>query len=168
MTRLTAITLLLLSMNLLCAQTLQKGANPKAKGVKRLRFDYLDYRPARYEREKVFEPQDEQPNKGGIVRLYYTNDSDKPVSLSFWRLNGEDESFWKLSPGLAWSRMLADPLAPGESGVLEFDGTSEDFAAGQKFEFVWIEREASSPLGSSRQPSKRTRHRSRLSASDQA
>jgi hypothetical protein len=147
MTRLTAITLLLLSMNLLCAQTLQKGANPKAKGVKRLRFDYLDYRPARYEREKVFEPQDEQPNKGGIVRLYYTNDSDKPVSLSFWRLNGEDESFWKLSPGLAWSRMLADPLAPGESGVLEFDGTSEDFAAGQKFEFVWIERGSFIPVG---------------------
>jgi hypothetical protein len=137
----------LLGISLASAQTLQKGADPRAKLFKRLTIDYLDYRPARYEREKVFEPQDEQPNKGGLIRLYCTNVSDKPVNLSFWRLNGQDESYWKLSPGLAWSRQLGGLLAPNESGVLELDGTSEDFSAGKKFEFVWIERGGFIPVG---------------------
>jgi hypothetical protein len=129
-------------------QTLQKGADPKAKGVKRVRFDYLDFRPARYERsDKVFEPQDEQPNKGGLVRLYYTNVSDQPTNLSFWRLNGEDESFWKMSPGLAWSRQLGKALAPGQSGVLEINGTSEDFSEGKRFDFLWVERGSFIPVG---------------------
>jgi len=103
-----------------------------------LRFDYVGYRAARWEQEKVMEPQNERPNRGGLANVYFTNVSEKPVSLRFWRLNGEDASYYRLGGFIAWDRLLKGTIAPGEMTVLEIDGISEDFAPGKPFRFGYV------------------------------
>lgn len=123
------------------AQTLQKGASPAARGKTLLRFDYVGYRPARYETQAIVEPENERPNQGGLVTVYYTNVSDQPVSLAFWRANGKDESHWRLGGFLAWDRASDKQLAPGQTGVLELNAVSGEFAAGRPFKFSWVARD---------------------------
>ncbi len=130
------------------AQTQQQGADAKARGADRLRFDYVGYRPARYETEFLHEPQNERPNRGGLIYAYFTNTSDKPIRLAFWRANGHDESYWRLGGFLAWDRVYGKVLDPGELGLLEIDAVSEDFAEGEPFSFAYIGRPSWSPVGS--------------------
>ncbi len=128
------------------SQTDQKGADRKAKTWEKLRIEYVGYRPVQYEDELVHEPQNERPNRGGLVYLYFTNISEEPVRLAFWRVNGKDESYWRLGGRLAWDRDYGKHIAPGEPGVLEIDAITDDFADGQPFSFQWIARPSWRPV----------------------
>ncbi|HEO72659.1 MAG TPA: hypothetical protein ENN80_15485, partial [Candidatus Hydrogenedentes bacterium] len=97
------------------AQTRQVGADANARGRDRLRVDYLGYRPARYETEFLFEPDNERPNEGGLIYVYFTNTDEKAVDLSFWRVNKRDQSHWILSGAMAWSRLYAHRIEPGRT-----------------------------------------------------
>jgi len=105
-----------------------------------LRFDYVGYRPARWEQEKVFEPQNERPNRGGLIHVYFTNTSERPVGLRHWRLNGKHDSYYRLGGYLAWDRLLTSTIPPGGMGVLEINGVSDDFAPGKLFRLGYIDR----------------------------
>lgn len=122
------------------AQTPQVNAQSSAKPQGAIRFDYVGYRSARYETQRVNEVENERPNQGGLASVYFTNVSDKPLDLRFWRLNGKDESHWRLGAFLAWDRTYDKQLAPGESSVVELNGVTPEFAAGQPFKFSWIDR----------------------------
>lgn len=130
------------------AQTLQKGLDASRSGFRKLRFDYIAYRPAQYEDAQVTEPENERPNRGGLISVYYTNVSSKPVSLAFWRINRKDESHWRLGSSIAWDRESKKTLEAGESAVLEICGVTEDFAPGKPFEFAWVDRGSWLPAGS--------------------
>lgn len=139
------IPLLLLMASAATAQTLQLGIDPNAHGDRRLRVDYVGYRAATCESEFLTEPQNERPNKGGFIRVYLRNVSDKPVRLGFWRCNGEDESHWRLGGFLAWDRIYKENLAAGERTILEINALTEDFAPGKPFSFSYVEREQWTP-----------------------
>lgn len=126
---------------MLCAQTAQMGADREAKSTDRIRVDYVHYRQARWEAEKVKEIESEIVNKGGLVYVYFTNVSDKPVNLHFWRMNGNDESYWRLSYFVAWDRCSNEHPEPGVMGVLEINGITEDFAEGKPFDFSYVDRD---------------------------
>ena len=111
---------------------------PRQRGA--LRFDYVGYRPARWEQEKVFEPQNERPNRGGLIHVYFTNTSERPVGLRHWRLNGNHDSYYRLGGFLAWDRLLTSTIPPGGMGVLEINGISQDFAPGKPFRLGYIDR----------------------------
>lgn len=129
------------------AQTLQVGGDANALGNNRVRIDYIGYRPAEYNTTDVIEPQHERPNQGGLINVYYTNVSDKPVRLAFWRANGEDESHWLLGGALAWHRPWNTNLAPGESGILEINAIAPEFGPGKPFSFQWVDRNTWRPVG---------------------
>lgn len=121
------------------AQTAQVGADAAARSTGKLRMEYVHYRPAVWEREKVREFETEHVNEGGLLYLYYTNTSEEPVQLRFWRVNGKDESYWRLNHFIAWDRAYAEQLAPGATGVLEINATAADFAPGRPFSFAWVD-----------------------------
>jgi len=127
------------------AQTLQKGIDANARGEQRVTVDYVGYRPAVYETEKLSEPENERPNKGGLVYVYLRNVSDKPVKLAFWRFNTKDESHWRLGGFLAWDRVYNENLEPGARTVLEINGVSEDFGPGKPYKLSYVESGAWSP-----------------------
>lgn len=120
------------------AQTAQHGVNLSQQSSDVLRYEYVGYRPARYETDNVNEPENERPNEGGFVTVYYTNISDEPQNLRFWRTNGEDESYWRLGDYMVWDRRYAGTLAPGETDVIELNAVTKDFAPGSSFEFGWV------------------------------
>lgn len=128
-------------------QTLQFGGDSAARGSSRLRIDYIGYRGAHCNTTDIIEPENERPNRGGLVHVYYTNVSDQPLSLAFWRANGKDESHWLLGGFLAWHRGWNTRLAPGESGILEINAVSPEFGAGQRFEFTWVDGATWAPCG---------------------
>ena len=128
-------------------QTLQVGGDAKATGANRVRIDYVGYRAARCNTTDIVEPQNERPNQGGLVHVYYTNVSEKPLRLAFWRANGEDESHWLLGGSLAWHRAWNTSLEPGESGILEINAVSPEFGPGKPFSFSWVDRETWRPVG---------------------
>lgn len=125
----------------LYAQTAQVGAKRGTESTGRIRVDYVHYRPARWEAEKVKEFESEIVNKGGLVYVYFTNISEKPVNLHFWRLNGNDESYWRLNHFVAWDRCSNEHPEPGTMRVLEINGTTEDFAEGKPFDFSYVDRD---------------------------
>jgi len=132
------------------AQTLQVGGDATARGADRVRIDHIAYRPAEYNTTEIIEPQHERPDQGGLIHVYYTNVSDKPVRLAYWRANGQDESHWVLGGYLAWHRPWNTNLAPGESGILEINAVAPDFGPGKPFSFVWVDRETWRPVGGAR------------------
>jgi hypothetical protein len=129
------------------AQTLQKGIERDLPGSERLAFDYVGFRAAVYDSVNVHEPENEHPNRGGWISLYYTNRSDKPVRLAFWRVNDKDESHWRLSPAVAWDRAYHKDLAPGRTSVLEINAVSEELGPGNRIRFQWVDRDSWAPVG---------------------
>ena len=100
-------------------QTAQKGvdANANARGRECLRIDYVGYRAARWETEHVTEVEIYRPNQGGLIHVYYTNVSDQPLRLAFWRANRKDESYGRLGGSLAWERTYDYHIEPGQIRV---------------------------------------------------
>lgn len=104
----------------------------------RLSVEYVHYRPARYETERVREAQNERPNQGGLVFAYLKSISDEPVRIRSWYLNRRGDSYYRLGGSIAWDRLHKEQLSPGEVTVLEISGVSKDFAADAPFEFALI------------------------------
>lgn len=121
------------------SQSAQTGMKGPERGAQKLRVDYVHYRPAVFETEQFKEAESEHLNKGGLLYVYYTNVSDQPVNLRFYRLNGKDTSYWRLNGFVAWDRNYNPNVAPGQSGVWEIDGVTEDFAAGKPCKFSLID-----------------------------
>lgn len=121
------------------AQTAQVGADANAANLRKLAIDYVGYRPARYETEHVIELDNSNPNEGGFISVYLRNNSDKPIRLRFWRLNGKDESHYRVDLRDVWDRTYHDTLEPGQSTVCEINGLTRDFAAGQPFNFAYVD-----------------------------
>jgi len=114
-----------------------ESRRPRIRNPK-LSIEHVHYRPVRYETEKVTEPQNERPNRGGLVFVYVKNTSDEEVRLRSWYLNRKGDSHYRLGGFLAWDRLGRDRLLPGNMTVLEISGVSEDFSAGAPFEFAFI------------------------------
>lgn len=121
------------------AQTAQVGADAKAPILQRLAVEHVAFRPARWDHTNITEAEPDFPNQGGLVSVYFRNTTDKPMNLRFWRLNGQDESYWRLNRQIAWDRVLGDQLAPGAYGVLEINGITPDFAEGKEFRFAYVD-----------------------------
>lgn len=121
------------------AQTAQVGADATAKNLSKLSVEYVGYRPARYETEHVTELDNSNPNVGGFVTAYLRNNTDKPIRLRFWRLNGHDESYYRVDQRAIWDRTYSDTLAPGQTTVCEINGFTKDFAEGQPFNFAYVD-----------------------------
>lgn len=107
-------------------------------GADRLRFEYVHYRPAVWEEEALREKENERPNRGGLIYAYFTNVSPEPLRLQYWRFNDRDESWYILGGYASWHRNYRTTLRPGEMGVLEIDGVSEDFARGTDYTLEYI------------------------------
>ena len=121
-------------------QTEQVGADRKARTTDKLRLEYLHYRPAQWEHEKVTESEREPHNEGGLLYLYLKNVCEKSVDLKFWRAQGKDESHWRLNHFIAWDRLYDSRLDPGELTVLEINALASDFAPGRPFSFAYVDR----------------------------
>ncbi|MBI3117681.1 MAG: hypothetical protein HYZ00_03280, partial [Candidatus Hydrogenedentes bacterium] len=121
------------------AQVTQGGVDLALGPEQKLAIEYMHYRPAQWERERVHEFESEFPNQGGLVHLYFTNVSDGPVHLRFWRVNDQDESYWVLNHLVAWARNYKDTLAPGEMGVLELNALDGAFGERKTFAFDWVD-----------------------------
>lgn len=127
--------------------SLQVGADAAVRGHDWLRIDHVAYRAARWEEERVNEPERENPNRGGWIVVYFTNVSNKPLDLAFWRINDHDESWWYLGGGVAWHRTSREHLEPGESGLTEISAVDDNFRTGRRFCFVWVDRKSWQPVG---------------------
>lgn len=123
----------------LYGQTAQVGADREARSRDKMSLEYLLYRPARWEKDLVVEHENEFPNEGGMLCLYLRNNSDEPMSMRFWRANGQDESYWRLNHLIAWDRMYDQQLAPGQLTVLEINAKTKDFAPNSPFSFAYVE-----------------------------
>ncbi|MCC6490173.1 MAG: hypothetical protein IT364_21995 [Candidatus Hydrogenedentes bacterium] len=121
------------------AQTAQVGADADAAQSGALRIDYVHYRPARWNVDRITEYESEFPNQGGLLYFYLTNTSATPVSLRFWRYNNRDESYWVLNHFVAWHRLYDGNLEPGESTVLEISGTERDFGPDVPYAFSFVD-----------------------------
>lgn len=122
------------------AQTAQVGASRTVRSSEKLKIEYVHYRPAEWEKEKIVEFENEIENRGGLVYVYYTNTTEKPVSLYFYRINGQDTSYWLLNHFLAWDREYHSTIAPGQTTVLELNGTTADFGPDKPFELQLVDR----------------------------
>jgi hypothetical protein len=123
------------------AQTAQVGGDRGARGNAKAAVEYVHYRPAAWNSEQVTEYENEFPNEGGLIYVYFRNlQEDAPLDLRFWRVNGQDESYWVLNHFVAWHRLYRNNIPPGELGVLEINATSKDFATGEPFRFSWVDR----------------------------
>ena len=76
-----SLVLLLFSVSTF-AQTAQVGGGARAKSSERLQVEYVHYRPAQWEREKVKELESEHPNQGGMNYVYFRNRGDKAVDAA--------------------------------------------------------------------------------------
>jgi hypothetical protein len=132
-------TILLLTVREAACQTAQVGAVPGARAAPRLVIDHVGYRAARWEHEAVVEPEHDEPNRGGIVSAYVRNVSDAPVRLRFWRLNGRDESLYRVDRLAVWDRTCRTTLPPGATTVVEINGRTADFGPGGEFRFAWVD-----------------------------
>ncbi len=119
-------------------QTAQVGADAKARGSDKLRVEYVHYRQAQWESARVEEFEKEPANEGGLVYVYFRNVTDEPVDLRYWRINRQDESYWRLNHHIAWDRGYQRRVAPGELGVLEVNGLTKDFSPGENFDFQYV------------------------------
>lgn len=137
--RLRAVIMSLTIFTLAHAQTAQVGADRTARGTERVVVEHLHYRPAVWETDAVTEYESDHPNEGGLIYAYIRNVSDDPINLRFWRVNGQDESYWRLNHFIAWDRIYDENLAPGERTVLEINGVTDDFRHGTKFTLDYVE-----------------------------
>ncbi len=106
--------------------------NPKFK------IEHIHYRQATWETEALQEGPYAWPNNGGYVFVYFTNISDEPQRIRNWVMNREEGSRMRLGYKIAWDRLFAENLAPGQTSVLEICGVSDDFQPGKPFEFAFI------------------------------
>jgi len=127
----------LIAMNVvgLTAFTQENKTNPDNFPVK---VQYLALRPARWEENALIEEINEKRNKGGLVFVYYTNTSDKPLPLREWYLNKRESGHFRLSGDVAWDRRYTDVLQPGQTTVQEICGVSDDFQVGKNADFAII------------------------------
>jgi hypothetical protein len=132
--------------NAAVAQTAQKGADAAARTRHKVEVEYVHYRPARWEKEQFRESETEFPNQGGLAYVYLRNVSDKPVQLAFWRINGKDESYWRLNHITAWDRTYQQHLDPGEMTVTEIVSPNEAFAPDKPFKFAYVDRHDWAPV----------------------
>ena len=72
------------------AQTLQKGASVAKVKDARLRIEKIEYRAASWESKALHEVEQDTPNRGGLIHVYVKNITQKPVSLTYYQLNGKD------------------------------------------------------------------------------
>lgn len=135
----TAALLCALAMGSAWTQTAQVGGDNTARSTSKLRMEYVHYRPAEWENERVTEAENQFPNEGGLVYLYFRNATDKRVDLRYWNVNRHDESYWLLNHFVRWSRAYQGGLAPGELGVLEINAVTKDFAPGKEFNFAYMD-----------------------------
>jgi hypothetical protein len=131
--------LAILPAGLAAGQTAQVGANASAAGPQKLRVVQFHYRPARWDTKHVQEVESEYTNQGGLLYLYLVNEGGEPVDLRFWRYNNHDESYWLLNHFIAWHRLVDGNVAPGETTVLEINGTTRDFGPGVPFRFEFMD-----------------------------
>ena len=123
------------------AQTAQVGGDREARGTEKAAIEYVHYRPAHWNTEQVTEYENEFPNEGGLIYVYFRNkQASEPLDLRYWRANGRDESYWVLNHFISWHRLYQNNIAPGELGVLEINATSKDFAEGEPFRFSLVDR----------------------------
>ncbi len=120
------------------AQTAQVGADPDEAGLQQLNIEYIHYRPAEWETERVEEYENEPANEGGLLYFYLRNTTDEPIRLRFWRFNGNDQSYYRLSHYIAWDRWYDPVVQPGQLTVVEINGTTDYFAPGTDFTFSFI------------------------------
>ncbi|UCG58247.1 MAG: hypothetical protein JSU70_01825 [Phycisphaerales bacterium] len=123
----------------------KKSTSRRGRGLRRrrgLRIDYVRYRRARWEKEKVNELSISRINQGGSVCVYVTNTSESGDSLREWRLNDRGYSSYHQDFRVAWDRILGSGnpndrrrIEPGCMGVVEICGISDDFAPGKPFRF---------------------------------
>ena len=121
-------------------------ANLGVENDNSVHVEYLHYRPAFYEKEKVHEPENVHPNQGGLIYIYYTNISKKPIRLAHWRWNNFDESVWRLDNLISWDRSYGKEMKPGQTSVLEINATSKDFKQGSPYAFEIISRDTWKPV----------------------
>lgn len=132
--------LAMLAATFAAAQTAQVGGDREARGTEKMRIEYVHYRPAKWNTEQITEYENEHPNQGGLLYIYFRNTGDKPLDLRYWRANGQDESYWVLNHFVAWHRLWNNHTPPGGLGVLEINATSEDFGEGEEFAFAYVDR----------------------------
>ena len=121
-------------------QTLQKGASvAKVKDAK-LRIEKIEYRAANWESKALYEVEQDTPNRGGLIHVYVKNVTKKPVSLTYYQLNGKDESHWLLGRFVAWHRYMDRQLGPSQMTVLEVNAVSELFSEGKSIEVTLMDR----------------------------
>ena len=132
-------------------QRLYAKADDSAKIIKTkanensIRLDYLHYRPVSYETEMVQELENVHPNQGGLIYVYYTNISSKPVNFAYWRWNDFDESVWRLDNLISWDRLYHNKINPGQTSVLEINAVSEKFKEGSAYDFEIISKDTWKP-----------------------
>jgi hypothetical protein len=112
---------------------------PPALGAQKLKVEAFQYRSAQWEKEKVKEYESEPVNRGGLLYLYCSNTTDEPITLKYWRYNGKDESYWRLSHKIAWDRTFPEVIPPKGWVILEINGTSEDFALNRRASLFWFD-----------------------------
>lgn len=143
MSRMPFMTMLFVGLALVgkpaLAQTPQVGADAEAGSSGQLRVEYVHYRPARWEKDRIAEMENEYPNRGGLVYVYFRNVSDKDADLRFWRANGQDESYWRMNHFVSWDRVLTERLRPGELSILEINAVTDDFGPGKPFRFAYVD-----------------------------
>ena len=105
-----------------------------------LQVTYISFRPAVWETDHVFEPENERVNQGGMIYAYFRNISEQEVRLRHWMVNRQNGPSFRLSGDVAWDRFSDNRLVPGQTGVAEISAVSKDFSKGQPFEFVLIDR----------------------------
>ena len=110
-------------------------------GTGKLEIDKVVFRPAQWEQEKVREERNERPNKGGLVFVYYTNTSDRPIRIARFIINRKDQGFYTQSGDMAWTRSYGDKIAPGETKVYEINAVSSIFSEGKDFSIILVDRE---------------------------
>lgn len=138
----TRISLVVVCLMLAAAPDSKAADNARQRELKNapLRVDYMSYRPAVWEKELVTEPEQDIPNQGGLIYLYFTNTSDQPVHLRYAWANGSDAADWIRKHRWAWERRYHDVIQPGQTGVQEINATAADFAPEASVELALINR----------------------------
>jgi len=116
-----------------------EGSGQADKGLP-VEIQHLAFRPARWEEKALTEVVNERRNEGGLVFVYYTNTSDKPVRLREWFMNEREGGHFRLAYDIAWDRRYTETIQPGETTVIEICGTSEDFQTGKAANFSILGR----------------------------
>jgi hypothetical protein len=138
MKNISVLTVLIVFAAILAGVAQRKIPSPEKLPVK---VNYISFRPAKWEEKKLIEEVNENRNMGGLVFVYYTNSSDKPVKMREWNLNRYEAGHCRLAGTIAWDRRYTDELQPGETSVQEICGVSEDFQIGKNADFAIIGRD---------------------------